>query len=80
MRFASSAEHQPARLIGREKALRSFDLPLGVYQLPIKVMTPTAKGLSNIPMRKRSAKTCFVDWTAAKQNVIIVHKNSTAGR
>jgi hypothetical protein len=63
-----------------EKALNSFDLPLGVYQLPIKVMTPTAKGLSSIPMRNRSVNTCFVDWTAAKQNVIIVHKNSTAGR
>lgn len=67
-------------LYGNMEILGGWDLPRGVYQLPIKVITPTAKGLSSIPIRKRSANTCFVDLTAAKQNVMMVHRNSTAGR
>jgi hypothetical protein len=55
-------------------------LPRGVYQLPISVITPTANGLSSIPMMNRRAKTCFVVCTAEKQNVTIVQRSSTNGR
>lgn len=55
-------------------------VPLGVYHEPISVITPTAKGDSSVPIMKRRAKTCFVVRTAAKQNVTIVHRNSTTGR
>jgi hypothetical protein len=51
--------------------------PRGVYQLPMIVRTPTANGLSSIPITKRSANTSRTFRTAAKQNVTMDQSNST---
>jgi hypothetical protein len=53
--------------------------PRGVYQLPMIVSTPTAKGDSSMPMMKRRAKTALTLLTDAKQKVTIDQRSSTVG-
>lgn len=77
--ICSTAATQRFVLTEKNKS-RVINLPLGVYQLPMSVKTPTANGLSSIPSTKRSANTVFTFFTDAKQKVTIVQRSSAVGR